>query len=344
MLSRGEHFVIRPCGRPSIQCRRACFYKPSVIFASVKASVVEPENPWRRQLISGSEIMMRCHFRCFGLEDHLSRKCDLAQLPPRLRLLSEMACQQPAISKMNKAQLLEECNRLGLVVHHKWTCEELKATIMEHRMNDPTAQRESALKSVSGMTLAELRTKADELGVMYTSKTTKGNLIRLIRDAVSTPGSELMKIGKYRGFEFQEIPRQYGMWAAREIRMSANPHVELVRFAKWWEAKEHEIHYGGDGSIEANATVPYPGDNTSTAGTSASTHWDLVQEAPTRWMGRDLPHDPRATKRGASSEEKDSMEPEIDPDTLDEIRALETRLAVLKQRAKAATAPPKAAP
>ncbi|CAE7197710.1 GIP [Symbiodinium sp. CCMP2592] len=231
----------------------------------------------------------------------------------------EMACKQPAISKMTKTQLLEECNRLGLLVHRSWTCEELKATIMEYRMNDPETQQASAMKSVSGMTLAELRTKADGLGVMYNSTTTKGNLIRLIRDATSTPGSELMKIGKYRGYEFQEIPRQYGMWAAREIRMSSNPHVEF----------------------EETATVPYPLDNASQAASTGSTEWDVVTERRGR-SSRDLPIAPRISKRDAPAIPEEVMDSELDPATMDEIQALETRLAVLKQKAKAAAIPPPA--
>ncbi|CAE7520200.1 GIP [Symbiodinium microadriaticum] len=241
---------------------------------------------------------------------------------PKILLLAtslSMACKPPAISKMSKTELLSECNRLGLVVHRSWTNEELKATIMEHRMNDPQYQHAATMKSVSNLTLAELKVKADSLNVMYPEKITKGNLLRLIRDAVSTPGTELMKIGKYKGYEFQEIPRQYGMWAAREVRMSQSPHVELVRYAKWWEEHEYEIHYGKDSSLEENATVPYPADDSR-----------------------------RTNKRGASSSGYDpevmkAMETEIDPATLEEIHELEIRLATLKQKAKAAPGPPKGA-
>ena len=254
------------------------------------------------------------------------------------RIFPEMACKQPAISKMTKTELLEECNRLGLVVHRAWTCEELKATIMEHRMNDPTIQQASVMKSVGNMTLAELRIKADELGVLYKSTTTKKNLIRLIRDSVSTPGSELMKIGKYKGFEFQEIPRQYGMWAAREVRMSPNPHVELARYATWWkerEEKEHREHYGTEDTLEASATVPFPSETSSVAGSSRTAPWDVITDGGGYSAARDLPIGRKTTKRGVPMETSEAMDSEIDPNTLEEIRALETRLAVLKQKAKA---------
>ena len=117
---------------------------------------------------------------------------------------------------MSKTQLLEEAGRVGLVVHHKWTVEEIKAAIQEHRMNDPNAHPSHKMKSVTQLNMPELKLKAAELGIS----------------------------AKYKGWEFGEIPNQYGMWAAREVRMSANPHVELVRFARWWESEQHRHHYG----------------------------------------------------------------------------------------------------
>ncbi|OLP81847.1 Copia protein [Symbiodinium microadriaticum] len=251
-----------------------------------------------------------------------------------------MAWKPPAISKMSKTELLSEATRLGLVVHRSWTVEEIKATIMEHRMNDPVYRQAATMKSVTNLTLAELKTKADGLGIQYPDKITKGNLLRLIRDAVSTPGSELMKIGKYKGFEFQEIPHQYGMWAAREVRMSQNPHVELVRYAKWWEEKEYQKHYGKGDSFEANATVPFPEEEMSRSAASGSSEWARVSTTTRNAAELDLPIDPNSSKRGASSagydpEMLNAMESEIDPGTLEEIHALEIRLATLKQKAKA---------
>ncbi|CAE7361897.1 RE2 [Symbiodinium sp. CCMP2592] len=289
------------------------------------------ESRLRPQSISGSAIVMKVLFRCSGLAELLSRKCDLARRPFPRRLRSEMACSKPpAISKMTKAELLSECNRVGLVVHRNWTCEEIKATIMEHRMNDPNQQQATVMKSITSLTLPELKEKADQLGVLYPSQVTKGNLMRLIRDHTKTPGTELMKIGKFKGYEYQEVPRSYGMWAAREIRMSPNPHVELVRFAQWWEAKEYETHYGDRGTIEENATDVV---------TEGRPH--VENRDPTIPASRDLPYDPRTTKRGNTHGDSPDMEAEADPATLEEIRALETRLAVLKQKAKASSAPPK---
>ncbi|OLP99061.1 hypothetical protein AK812_SmicGene18412 [Symbiodinium microadriaticum] len=268
-------------------------------------------------------------------------------------------CKPPPISKMSKTELLSEANRVGLVVHRSWTNEELKAVIQEHRMSQPNTHPATQMKSITNLTMPELKLKAQELKVEFPSNVTKGNLLRLIRDSLATPATELMKIGKYKGWEFGEIPNQYGMWAAREIRMSANPHVELVRYAKWWESEQHRIHYGTP--IEDNATVPFPREE-SVQGTasSVSSAWTEVDyQAPYKPMRRgqssagydksfqdpavwDLPKttyqmSPKQPKRGASSSSYDKevmeeMESEADPGVLEEIRALEAKLAALKQK------------
>ena len=133
--------------------------------------------------------------------------------------------------------------------------------------------------------------------------------------------------------------------AAREVRMSSNPHVELVRFAKWWEEDQYEKNYGNAKSIEANAVTPYPTSSPprATPSEATSSAWDGSEWKVTSWPDRDdYPIHPKNTKRGSSSNaEANAMEQEIDPGTLEEIRALEMRLAVLKSKAKVGTSPTK---
>ncbi|OLP82117.1 Copia protein [Symbiodinium microadriaticum] len=245
---------------------------------------------------------------------------------------------------VSEVQLLSEANRLGLVVHRTWSCEELKAVIQEHRMNDATSNAGHQMRSVTNLTLPELKVKATELGVQFPSNITKGNLLRLVRDHVGTPANELMKIGKYKGWEFQEIPKEYGMWAAREVRMNGNPHVELVRYAKWWEEDHYQKHYGHlEPSIEKNAAVPYNEDPpwaTSSQPSEASAWTSEWKMTSLPGKHDDYPIPPKTTKRGASSSGYEAqMDAEIDKDTLEEIQKLEARLAVLKDKAKVGNTP-----
>ncbi|CAE7255789.1 GIP, partial [Symbiodinium sp. CCMP2456] len=249
-------------------------------------------------------------------------------------------CKPPPITKMTKVQLLEECTRVGLVVHRNWSIEEIKAVIQEHRMANSATSPSYRMKSITNLTLPEPKMKADELGVLYPAKIAKGNLLRLVRDHVATPATELMKIGRYTGWEYGEIPRQYGMWAAREIRMNGNPHPELVRFAQWWENKEHETHYGTSTTFEENATVPYQPEN-ETVSEAQSSRWSgsKVGYSPEREARpippKGYPIPPKVHKRTSpSTGSHEEMEAEIDPRTLEEIQQLEARLAILKDKAK----------
>ncbi|CAE7287015.1 RE1 [Symbiodinium sp. KB8] len=283
------------------------------------------------------------HYRIFydksgkPLEITVDRWKDAASAASNLlrQDMSSAACKPPPINSMSKTQLLEECNRVGLVVHRTWTVEELKAVIQEHRMQTASQTPSHQMKSVTSLNLPEMKAKAVEMGIDFPSNITKGNLLRLIRDSLATPGSELMKIGKYKGFEFQEIPNAYGEWASKEVKTSANPHVELVRFARWWD-NEQTAKYTTE--IEQCATVPF-----TEPDTDGSSAWGLISDwgadkvktpSPSKGSGG-YPMAPRPNKRGSSSSGTGEMDTELDQATLEEIRALETRLATLKQKAKA---------
>ncbi|CAE7241098.1 RE2 [Symbiodinium sp. CCMP2592] len=250
-------------------------------------------------------------------------------------------CKPPAISSMTKAQLLQECERVGLVVHRTWTVEEIKAVIQEYRMTNAASQPGHQMKSITSLNLPELRIKADELGVEYNHTTTKGNLLRLIRDSLSTPGTELMKIGKYKGFEFQEVPRGYAEWASREVKASSNPHPELVRFARWWDNSQ-ERAYVEERTIEANSVIPFPDSETDTSAWGNWSEWGREspkKQTPAKGASKGYSRNtdlmlPRTNKRGSSSQAESAMDAEGDPETIAEIEALEQKLAALKDKAK----------
>ena len=127
---------------------------------------------------------------------------------------------------------------MGVIVHHSWGVTEIKACIMEAREAEKNADPTERMKRISHMNMPELWAKANELGIDYASTTTKGNLLRLIRDSLNNPDQELMKIGKFKGYQFCEIPQSYGEWTVRELAQADNPDPELVRFGRWFNNKQ----------------------------------------------------------------------------------------------------------
>ena len=279
--------------------------------------------------------------RCFGSEEHLSTRGPRLTFSP-LALPAPMATPECAkdlpISRMTKPQLLQECLRLGLTVHHSWSPEEIKAIIMEAREKAKDQDATERMKRISHLNMPELKLKATELGVEFAPSITKGNLLRLVRDSLNTPDNELMKIGKHRGMEFREVPWQYGRWASNEVKTSPNADPELVRFARWWDQNE-ERKKGYPGSrLEDASEAPAP--------SSVGTSWESVSPWEASWPKKatstssQLPIAPKTSekansKRRTQGDEENDMDGEPDQETLEEIMKLETRLAVLKSKAKA---------
>ena len=165
--------------------------------------------------------------------------------------------------------------------------------------------------------------KATEMGVEFPDNITKGNLLRLIRDSLKTPGTELMKIGKYKGFEFQEIPSAYGEWASREVKSSANPHIELIRYAKWWDNEQMTRYTGDTTTIEEDSVVPYPGSESGASSVCVGTGQRLQnQETNAKASGYSgsRPVVPRANKRTNVMNNDGDMDTELDRNTAAEIQ------------------------
>ena len=160
-----------------------------------------------------------------------------------------------------------------------------------------------------------------------------------IRDCTA-PDDTVMTIGRFRGETYMNIPTTYADWASDEERANGdNMHPELKRFVIWrrnQKAKENHDRPQGQAppegylDVEDNAMIPPP--PVSETGASASA-WDMVDRlsaasstpprTSTRPTRRPLEED-AGTKR---------MERDVEPHMLEEIRALEERLACLRDAA-----------
>ncbi|CAE7689238.1 unnamed protein product [Symbiodinium sp. CCMP2592] len=315
------------------------------------------------------------HIRNFGLEElsFIRRPENLFLILP-LRAMSSEPCQgpPPPISKMTKTQLLAESSRLGLVVHTSWTVEELRAIIREHRESKTMQDDKVAMRGLSSLTMPELKAKATELKVEFPSNITKGNLLRLIRDSVNTPGNELITFGKHRGKEYQEVPDAYGRWAVHEVNGNSNSSDDLVRFAKWWhknraleqmqnyarEAMEVPLPQSPRESEDLHRWRGYPESSTtsrtqdqrprippfalemdpSTPPKRTGAHTSGSSAAGS-WEAVSVPSTKIGRGKGNAKTTKrpqetedKPMESEIDPAVLEEIQVLQTRLALLKDK------------
>ncbi|CAE7777314.1 RE2, partial [Symbiodinium necroappetens] len=232
--------------------------------------------------------------------------------------------------------------RLGLAPHPNWTAVELRSAITEVTAETKTT---SLPKGLSSMRLQELKDEAMKVGLPIPEKATRGTLMRNIRDYHATPSTTVMTIGKHKGNTYEQVPRTYGLWADAEEKVNgANMHPDLRRYVMWFRRQtnsdlpEQVTTLDKMNNPEKYAVVSLL-EGSMKSDTDQS--WDEVRSmAAVSKKGYDheqLPLRPptsssssssKPTKRPAAKDKGTArMGIEPDPKVLDEIRALETRLA-----------------
>jgi uncharacterized protein (DUF3820 family) len=137
---------------------------------------------------------------------------------------------------MNRPELIRELERLGVVVHPSWTVPELRATVVEQRNAIKPPKEQDKLKGLSGMSLEQLTAKALEEGLAMPSKPTRGLLMRMLRGSLQQGSDNVMTFGKFKGWLYKDVPKEYMKWAMDETAANENASMDLIRFATW--AKE----------------------------------------------------------------------------------------------------------
>ena len=227
---------------------------------------------------------------------------------------------------MKKEQLLVELQERGVVVHRTWTVPELRQILIEQRDLEKPAPANDKMKGLTALKLQELVDLAEKEGIALPTKPTRGLMIKLIRDARSTPGQTVVPFGRFKGYMYQEIPEGYLKWSIQETKGNPNSHEDLVRLATW--AKE-ELGRRKDAGItyskselgrdpEALALIPPPSARRS-PGTASSSDgsWKQVRTPPRK-------------KGAAEMTESDIVDD--NEDSSEQIQALEKQIAALKKR------------
>jgi hypothetical protein len=105
---------------------------------------------------------------------------------------------------------------------------ELRQTLIEQTRVEVDATP-LALKGLSKMNLADLKTRCDEEGVSLPEKPTRGLMIKLLREKVQPAGEQVVTFGKYKSWMYKEISETYLKWAIKETDANANASPDLVK-------------------------------------------------------------------------------------------------------------------
>ena len=123
--------------------------------------------------------------------------------------------------RMNRPELLVALDAPQIPVHPRWTVPELRQTLIEQTRMEVDVTP-SALKGLSKMNLADLKTRCDEEGVSLPEKPTRGLMIKLLTEKVQPAGEQVVTFGKYKSWMYKEIPEIYLRWSIKETNANAN--------------------------------------------------------------------------------------------------------------------------
>jgi uncharacterized protein (DUF3820 family) len=235
---------------------------------------------------------------------------------------------------MNRPELLVALDALQIPVHPRWTVPELRQTLIEQTRVEVDATP-SALKGLSKMNLADLKTRCDEEGVSLPDKPTRGLMIKLLREKVQPAGEQVVTFGKYKSWMYKEIPETYLRWAIKETGANANSSPDLVKLANWakedLEKRATQARVAGavPASEDPEVKAKYPPPPMSLPGSSAS--WSVVSGGYTsqRGKGTAVPKRDAATMDAARIAEMDMELPE---EAQAEMLRLETEMALIRQK------------
>jgi len=125
---------------------------------------------------------------------------------------SEVPTAAKPLARLKKLELQSELVKAGQVVNPKWTVPELRMMVKELRdLQKP--KQEDILKGMSSWTLGKLRARAQEEGLEFDDRTTRGMLMVRLRDhmardqdhTVEINGETLFPWGRFKGWTFQEV-------------------------------------------------------------------------------------------------------------------------------------------
>ncbi|CAL1145601.1 unnamed protein product [Cladocopium goreaui] len=262
--------------------------------------------------------------------------------PPRLgsRALQPMpaASTVQSVWKMGKEQLTRELVEHGVVVHPNWTVPELRTTVMEQREAlNPRMDKNDKLKGITQLTLDQLTQKAVEEGLSLPPRPTRGLLIRMLRESTQQESDNVMCFGKFKGWLYKEVPREYMKWAVDETAANTNASEDLVRFATWAKEefqKQDKVVLvvrkppASKDDPEVKAKIPPPDIEVMSWASGSS-------ESHRSWRAGRVQAKKKADKRRVDViEVTEDMDSELPEEARAEIQHMEAQLAALKQKHK----------
>jgi len=158
--------------------------------------------------------------------------------------------------KMNKAELVEKLESMGVPLRPDWTVPELRTTLMEEL--EIRGLNKSRLQGLTHLCLDDLKKKCSAEGIPLPEKVTRGVMIKLLRESVPPSAEEVVCFGSYKGFMYKEVNESYLRWAMDEVNNNPQHSADLARLARWAQARSSTSTTSRHQNPEAAPVVPMP--------------------------------------------------------------------------------------
>eukprot|EP00439_Symbiodinium_sp_Y106_P078490 s874_g17.t1 len=231
-----------------------------------------------------------------------------------------------------------------LTIHDSWTVPEIRSIIQEDMKKGaaPELGGPFEIRPLTKMTVKDLESALEASGMAVPAKANKGVLMRLLRDQGGLGPQTILSFGRFRGQMYHETPLSYRRWAVKEVSENSGAQEDLKMYAAW-AARSLEVTDGYTANAiptpfldsEESAKVPY------TPESFGGSSWDLLptsstsdHKAKSKTKARPTKPETEVVKtsgqrRGApsaASSQGSRMEQEVDPEVMDEIQYLQSRL------------------
>lgn len=215
---------------------------------------------------------------------------------------------------MNRATLVQNLQEMGIPLRVEWTVPELRATLIEEL--EARGVKGIQPLGLTRLNIDELKERCQAEGLMFPARATKGTLMKMLRDNAPPSDYEIVPFGRYKNYHYHEVHESYLQWAIKEVKTKDNPSPDLARLARWAEARN---------------TTPLP-TMRHVDPEAASTQPPKTPMPKPKGYPKPTPKKSSRTSRTRplSSEDDWSEVTEAEGTVDEQIKVMESRLAVLK--------------
>jgi hypothetical protein len=175
-------------------------------------------------------------------------------------------------STLNKSEVMELLNVLGIPFRTTWTLVELKGLLTDHKRELKSGSIDATINHMANLKKPEAEQEAKMRGVFLTGTETHAQILRKTREHLmdlamksgdpAAMAETMVDFGAHRGKTYGEVREEipgYAEWALKKLREDpAGTTGPLRKFAVWLEAMESASKFEGPADLSEPRSTDEP--------------------------------------------------------------------------------------